>query len=372
MPPLSLLIKPASSKCNLNCTYCFYHDVSANRMVKDHGVMNDEVLEMLIKKAFEYASFHIHFAFQGGEPTLAGIKYFYKFHDFVEKYNSKNINVSFSLQTNGTFLNEEWISLFNKYIYLIGLSLDGPEFVHDYFREDWNQKGSYKEVIRGLEYLQEGKVEFNVLTVVTKHTVDHIEEVYTFFKKMGFKFLQFIPCLDNINAPIDITYHLSSDLYEIFLKKTFELYKKDFMNKEYTSIRYFDNILGIFLGRNPESCDMMGRCSVNPVVESDGSVYPCDFYVLDQYKLGNVLDSSFFEILKSPIGSDFVQDSLGIPERCKTCPYLNICRAGGCKRQRNPESKANKFCDAYFNFFEMYHDDLVELAKLIKSGYLQK
>ena len=106
MPPLSLLIKPASSKCNLNCTYCFYHDVSANRMVKDHGVMNDEVLEMLIKKAFEYASFHIHFAFQGGEPTLAGIKYFYKFHDFVEKYNTKNINVSFSLQTNGTFIND--------------------------------------------------------------------------------------------------------------------------------------------------------------------------------------------------------------------------------------------------------------------------
>jgi len=369
MPPLNLLIKPASSKCNLNCKYCFYHNISENRLVKDHGKMSKHVLENLIKKSFEYAEFYIYFAFQGGEPTLAGIEYFYQFHEYVEYYNIKKIQVSYSLQTNATLLDQGWVELFKKYNYLIGVSLDGMEDIHDCFRKDWDQKGSFQDVMSSIKILQQNKVDFNILTVITKKTVENIDNIYDFFQKQDFKYLQFIPCMDKIDEKIDYEYHLSSDLYAIFLKKLFLRYKKDLINKNYMSIRYFDNLVRMMLGRNPESCAMVGKCSITPTIESDGSVYPCDFYVLDQYKLGNILNISFDEVFNHQIVYDFVQDSLILHDKCKSCKYLSICRGGGCKKYRDSSHMRNYFCDAYYQFFELNYKELLDISKMIKSGY---
>ena len=122
MKNLNLLIKPASSSCNLRCRYCFYYDVADNREVKNYGIMNDDTLENMVKKVFDDVEYSANFAFQGGEPTMAGIEFFEKFHKFVEKYNTKKIIVNFSLQTNGTLLNKKWLELFKKHNYLIGLS----------------------------------------------------------------------------------------------------------------------------------------------------------------------------------------------------------------------------------------------------------
>lgn len=168
MKNLNLLIKPASSSCNLRCRYCFYYDVADNREVKNYGIMNDDTLENMVKKVFDDVEYSANFAFQGGEPTMAGIEFFEKFHKFVEKYNTKKIIVNFSLQTNGTLLNKKWLELFKKHNYLIGLSLDGNKEMHDTFRIDAKGEGTFSRVLKAAKMMKKAEVEFNILCVVNK------------------------------------------------------------------------------------------------------------------------------------------------------------------------------------------------------------
>lgn len=380
MKTLNLLIKPASSKCNINCKYCFYHDSAKNRETKDYGIMTYEVLETLVKKAFENESQAIHFSFQGGEPTLAKIDYFYNMHEFVKKYNTKNIQINFSLQTNGILINDEWSKLFKEYDYLIGLSLDGHEKLHNINRRKKQGEPTFIEVMKAIEYLNKHQAKFNILTVVTKDTTLHIDEMMTFFEKENLKYLQFIPCLDPLklkkkkNDSND--YCLNSDLYFNFLTKTFEYYKNYLLEKNYVSIRYFDNLMNIVSGKYPESCGMLGQCNIQNIIEADGSIYVCDFYVLDEYKLGNIKTSSFSEMPLNQIAKSFIEDSNIISTKCKACKYINVCYKGGCKRYRVFSEKKkyyiNKFCKAYYQFFEAHYNDLVILSNKVKEGYLLK
>ena len=380
MKTLNLLIKPASSKCNINCKYCFYHDSAKNRETKDYGIMTHEVLETLVKRAFENESEVINFSFQGGEPTLAKIDYFYKMHELIEKYNNKKISTQFSLQTNGILINDEWSKLFKEYDYLIGLSLDGHEKLHNSNRQKKEGEATFIEVMRGVEYFRKHEVTFNILTVVTKDTTFNIDEMMTFFESENLKYLQFIPCLDPLkleNKKNDLNdYYLNNDLYFNFLTKAFEYYKNYFLEKNYVSMRYFDNLMNIFSGKYPEACGMLGQCSIQNIIEADGSLYVCDFYVLDEYKLGNIKTSSFNEMKLNPVAKSFIEDSTITPTKCKACKYINVCYKGGCKRYRVFSEKKkyyiNKFCKAYYQFFEAHYNDLVMLSKKVKEGYLLK
>lgn len=379
MKELNFLIKPASSKCNLNCKYCFYHDTAENRDIKDYGIMTKEVLETLIKKSFEYKSSKVHFSFQGGEPTIAKLDYFYNMHELVKKYNTKNIEVNFSMQTNGILINDEWAEMFKKYNYLIGISLDGPEDLHNLNRQKNCAGGTFNDVINAINCFRKYDINFNILTVVTKDTTLNIDNMMSFFEKENFKYLQFIPCIDpmkaNSNKDDLERYKLNGNQYLTFLRTTFMYYKNYFLNNNYTSIRYFDNLVSMFLGKYPESCGMIGYCSLHMVVEADGSVYLCDFYVLDEYKLGNINTHELSEILSNPIGELFMKDSLNVPTKCKVCKYANICRGGGCKRYKvfseNKQYYVNKFCKAYYQFFDKHYDDFLEISKKVKKDYFK-
>src|SRR3712207_4965939 len=198
MKSLSMLIKPASSNCNLRCTYCFYYDICNNREIKSFGMMKLNLLETIVKRAFNEAEQNCTFAFQGGEPTLVGIDFYREFINFVKKYNTRNINVFYSIQTNGTTINEDWAKFFKENNFLVGISLDGTKEIHDKYRLDTNKKGSFNKIMSNIQILNKYKVEYNILTVVNKNTSRHIDKIYKFFKKQDFRFLQFIPCLDPI------------------------------------------------------------------------------------------------------------------------------------------------------------------------------
>ncbi|RRD39492.1 anaerobic sulfatase maturase [Leptotrichia sp. OH3620_COT-345] len=367
MRALNLLIKPYSSGCNLNCKYCFYYDVADNRTVRNYGPMKFEVLEKLVMEAFEYADTVINFMFQGGEPTLIGTNFYEKFHEYVDKYNKKNIRTEFFIQTNGTLLNNGWMELFRKYNYLVGISLDGYEEIHDIFRINGKNKGTFKKVMQGIEHLKISKVEFNILCVVNKLVAQNGKKVYRFFREKGFRYMQFIPCIDDFDNKKEKEFTLTAKDYGKFLNEIFLLWYEDFIDGNFISIRYFDNLIRILLGQPPEACDMMGFCSVNGVIESNGDVYPCDFYVLDEYKLGNITENKFENILFNEKAVDFYKTSLNMSEKCKKCKYIKICRSG-CRRYKNfdgTENKyENKFCDAYMDFFRKNLENLIELAKL--------
>ncbi|EEY34500.1 anaerobic sulfatase maturase [Pseudoleptotrichia goodfellowii] len=371
MRALNLLIKPYSSGCNLRCKYCFYYDVADNRIIKNYGPMKFDVLEKLVKEAFAYADTIVNFMFQGGEPTLVGIEYYRKFHEYVEIYNKNNIRTAFFMQTNGTLLNKEWIELYKKYNYLIGISIDGYKEIHDVFRLSAKNKGTFEQVIKGAELLKNNNIEFNVLCVINKLVAENGKKVYSFFKEKDFRYMQFIPCIDSFNEKNENEdYTLTAKDYGIFLNDTFSLWYEDFIKGNFISIRYFDNLIRILLGEPPEACDMMGFCSVNGVVESNGDIYPCDFYVLDEYKIGNIVNDKFENILFSENAVKFYTSSLKMSEKCKKCKYLKICRSG-CRRYKNFDGTENlyenKFCDAYMSFFGKNLEKLIEVAKITRK-----
>lgn len=362
---LNIMIKPASSSCNLRCKYCFYLDEAKNRSKENYGIMSTATLENLVKNAFALANKSVSFLFQGGEPSLAGLEFFEKFHHYVNQYNTNNIDLHFAIQTNGILLNKAWIEFFRKHNYLVGISLDGPKECHDFFRLDKNGRGTFDRVMESIKLLQNEKIPTNILTVVNNNNSDKAREIYNFFKENDLYYLQFIPAINPINEDKDLVYGLESIKYGYFLDELFEAWYEDIIIGDFRSIRYFENLLMIMPGGEAEACDMVGHCSVTSVIEADGSVYPCDFYCLDQEILGDINQSSFSDLLLSKKTKSFIEKSFTYSKKCETCTYYRICR-GGCRRYKN-SSLENELCQGFYYFFEKNYSKLLELANFIKN-----
>ena len=224
MPPLSILLKPASSGCNLRCAYCFYADEAGARSVPNYGLMSREVSHALIEKAAGAAEGSVSFLFQGGEPTLAGLDFFRDFTERVGQAVPRGLAVRYALQTNGTLLDGAWCRFLRENRFLAGLSLDGSRDCHDRFRRDGAGKGTYDRVVRAARLMEREGVEFNVLTVVTGYLARHIRSVFTALCGAGFRFQQYIPCLDPLMVERGGQgYSLGPAQYGTFLKTLFDL-----------------------------------------------------------------------------------------------------------------------------------------------------
>lgn len=356
MPPLNLLIKPASGNCNMRCRYCFYADETQHRQLPLRDCMSQETVTALIDRALTWAERECTFAFQGGEPTLAGLPFFRAFADCVSAHPaSKRLHVQYALQTNGYALDEEWAKWLAENHVLVGVSLDGPKEIHDRFRVDAAGKGTFNEVTASIRLLKRHGVDYNILTVVHGGNARRAQRLYNFFKDNGYLYQQYIECLDPIGCePGQQDYSLTPERYAIFLKQIFDLWYRDVSAGRPAHNRYFENLLMILRGWEPESCNMRGVCSRQWVVEANGSVYPCDFYALDEWCLGNITTDSFekMDAVRERLG--FIEGSQKIPEECGKCQWYPLCRSG-CRRNRLqlPEGNTGKnyFCAAYKEFF---------------------
>ncbi len=347
MPPLSLMIKPASSLCNLSCEYCFYKDVSEHRERLGFGVMNYDTAETLIEKSFDFAKgAPIAFAFQGGEPTLAGLPFFEFFTKTVKEKNIYNSPVFYSIQTNGMAVDSKWADFLRKNNFLTGLSLDG-DLDGNKFRKKPSGENSFYKIMSAAKILKDRGAQFNILAVLTGYCAENAERIYNFFKSKGFRYIQFIPCLRPFGSNEQSELYMTPEQYADFLIKIFGLYVKDYARGNYISVRQFDNWVRLYLGQKTEQCGIEGRCSHQFVSESNGNIYPCDFYCTDEYLLGNVKDDDFYKMAGSKTAVDFIKESLIIPGKCKSCKLFPICRAGGCKRTRI----SGDYCESYKKFF---------------------
>ena len=366
MPPLTLMLKPASSLCNLNCSYCFYKDVASNRQQASYGFMSTDTLHNILNKAFSYTTDFIAIAFQGGEPTLIGLDFFETVTTLVQKYNITGLPVHYSIQTNGYKLNKVWASFFKKHNFLVGLSLDGNYETHNNYRIDIHKKGTLKEILKTVELFQEYHVDFNILTVVTDDIVTSIQEIYAFYKHNNFEYLQFIPCISPYKTE-EKTEYLSPLSYGKFLCDLFDLWFNDILNGRFVSIRQFENYLMLLKGYKPESCDMTGHCNLQYIIEANGNVYPCDFYVLDEYLLGNINTNNFQDLRTSPNAYQFLKDGETQHSACSSCQYQFLCR-GGCRRYKMRSNSENPhfFCKSFILFFDYALPRLQHLSTLIK------
>jgi uncharacterized protein len=371
VPPISVLIKPASSKCNLNCKYCFYHDVATNRAVADFGFMSLETTELIIKKALQFASGYATFSFQGGEPTLCGIDYFTSVINLQKKLNVNNVVLNNCIQTNGLLIDDKWAEFLHHNNFLVGLSLDGHCDLHDKYRTDVKGIGTHAKVMQTAALFNKHKVEYNILFVVTDLAAKAPGKLYDFFKMNNFNFLQFMPCIDSKENERGIqNYSLDAKHYTFFLKHFFDNWYVDFIGGREVSIRYFDNLVRMVMGIHPEMCSLLGSCQCQFVFEADGSVYPCDFYVTDEWKLGSIYDNELLGIYESNNCQRFKETSLSAAPACSNCKWKSLCR-GGCRRDREntktKELERNYYCQAYREFLEYAYPRLVDIAKYVKK-----
>ncbi|MCI8623443.1 MAG: anaerobic sulfatase maturase [Provencibacterium sp.] len=376
MQNINLLIKPASGNCNMRCRYCFYEDETQNREIASFGIMSEETLEALVRRTLETAARSCAFMFQGGEPTLAGLPFYRKLIELVGKYNRRGLQVRYALQTNGYVIDDEWAAFFKEHGFLIGLSLDGTKDLHDAYRIDAHGEGTWQRTLRAAKLMERHGVEFNTLTVITSRTARSIGKIYGFFMRNNLRYQQYIPCLDPLGEERGChDYSLTPPLYAKFLKTLFDCWYQDRRRGEFVYNRYFENLAGLLLGQPAESCGLNGRCMNQLIVEADGGVYPCDFYVLDRYRLGNLNTDSFEEIDRNFAQSGFLEPSLQVDERCKSCEWFFLCR-GGCRRDRDPadggELTLTYFCESYREFFPYAVPRLCELVGLPPEQVLNR
>ena len=374
MASISLLIKPVGGMCNMRCRYCFYRDEMEKRAYRQENILSLSTLETVFQKTLPYAVGKCIIAYQGGEPTLAGLDYFREAVELEKKYASRHCVINHSIQTNALNIDREWADFFVKEKMLVGVSLDGNKDLHDENRIDVNGKGTHSRVMRAISILKSSGAEFNILTVVTRQTCRSAVQTYRFFANNDLHWQQYIPCLSRLDCDEQASPWVpGSDQYAMFLKAQFDCWYRDIISGKFCYNRYFDNLVGILVGNQPEACDMRGVCSPQLVVESDGSVYPCDFYCLDEFKLGNFLDDDLELIEKRRADLLFLSESTKSAHDCKTCQWQFMCR-GGCRRRRTnsgaPDAPLgkDKYCDAYKAFFEYAYPRLTEIADAVRRS----
>ena len=348
----SLLIKPASAVCNLDCAYCFYLDRDADPYkALPARRMTEETLARLVDTYLFYSYPNSTFAFQGGEPTLAGAAFFEQLVELQKTYGRSGQSVSNAMQTNGILLNDRWCELFKEYRWLIGISIDGPEAMHDSYRVNKQGAGTWRRVMQGIECLEKHAVEFNALCVVSQANVGKAAEVYKFFRALGIDYVQYIPLseFDGQGQPLPFT--ITPEQYGRFLCETFDLWWPE---RRRVRVRYFDNIAEALAGQKPSTCTMHETCDSYVVVEYNGDVYPCDFFVAGEWKLGNVNIDSWPEIARRQRRYRFAaMKTIPHPE-CQVCEYQAICHGGCPKHRHDPRQRfgdLDYFCAAYKMIF---------------------
>jgi uncharacterized protein len=271
------------------------------------------------------------------------------------------------LQTNGILLDSEWAAFLMKYQFLVGLSLDGPEHIHNQYRFLRGGQGSWSYVVDKAKLLLDAGVAVNVLTVVTDYSVQFPEEIYAFHKNLGLSYMQFIPLLepDPSNPDRKASFCPPPGAYGEFLIKMFDSWLEDFADgRPTTSIRFFDSVFYTYVGLEPPDCTLLPECGVYLVVEHNGDVYPCDFFVEPRLKLGNIRGKKLIDMLNSDPQRAFGARKSSLPETCMSCRWLRFCR-GGCPKDRrfNPTNRElNYFCEAYKMFFDHADSRLKKLA----------
>jgi len=366
-----LMAKPTGPICNLDCSYCFYLEKEKLYRGNKNWSMSDEVLEKYVKQYIESQKIdRITFSWQGGEPTLLGVDFFRKAVALQTKH-AKGKSIENTFQTNGVLLNDEWCSFFGENNFLIGLSIDGPELIHNKYRVYKGGQPSFCKVIKGLEHLKKHNIEFNTLTCVQKDNSYKALEVYNFLKEIGSGFIQFIPIVErkavganenelNLISPDYKSESVVTDWsveplqYGKFLTEIFDEWVRNDVGKFFVQI--FDIALDLWFRNKSSLCLFNETCGEAMAIEHKGDLYSCDHFVYPENKLGNILEQSMSAMANSEQQNIFGQNKkMMLPEYCKSCDVRFACN-GECPKHRfvktpDGEDGLNYLCAGYKFFF---------------------
>ncbi len=393
--PFHVLAKPTGPKCNLECEYCFYKEKEDNIYLENRKANSLNMSEALLR---EYVAQYIksqssvegpiiNFLWQGGEPTMRGISFYRLAVQLQKELCPADKTIHNHFQTNGILINENWAKFFAEHDFLIGISIDGPQFIHDMYRKTLSGGGSYNKVIEGLNWLKKYKVAFNTMTVVGRHNEKLGLEVYQSLKALGSDNMQFIPLVERfdesqnqLSGPIQdeeqkrykvTPWSVSRQGYGHFMNAVFDEWIKHDVGA--ISVQLIDVQLDVWLGRPSSLCIYRKNCGSGVVMEHNGDVYSCDHFVYDKYKLGNMHEDSLDTLALSHQQQKFGEDKYdSLPNECLSCDYQKACY-GGCPKHRftatkTAETGLNYLCQSYMRFFNHAGPWIHQIAQLVRQG----
>ncbi|MBR5335570.1 MAG: anaerobic sulfatase-maturation protein [Bacteroidaceae bacterium] len=383
-PAFSTMVKPIGSACNLDCNYCYYRDkaeIYSNRM----PLMSEQLLEEYIKQYLQGVSQErVSFCWHGGEPLMAGLPFYRKAIELQKRYCGDK-EIENTLQTNGILLNEEWCEFFRENNFLIGISLDGPQDIHDAFRRDCGGSPTFDKVVAAVQLMARMGVEYNILTTVNSRSEGRGAEVYKFLRQLG-NFIQFLPVVEYVRMrdgkrplivspdeedAVEAPWSVSAAGYGKFMCDVFDEWVKYDVGRHF--VQLFDVTLANWCGVQPGLCSFCETCGDGLLVEHNGDVYSCDHFVYPEYCLGNIMDKPLSAMYGSDEQQAFGRDKReALPMECKRCNYYFLCR-GECPKHRfeyaaNGEPYKNVLCEGYKMFFRHTDPYMRYMKTLLDKG----
>lgn len=368
--PLYLLAKPAGSRCNLACKYCYYLEKSLLFEKHSPQVMDDALLEKFIHDYIgAQTTQEVLFTWHGGEPLMRPLQFYKKAVALQRKYAAGR-RIDNCLQTNGTLLTDEWCRFFKERGWLVGVSVDGTQEMHDAYRRAKGGGPSHHKVMQGIRLLQKHGVEWNALAVVNDFNADQPKEFYRFFKEIGCRFIQFTPIVERLLPHADgrqlaaveeegtggmMPFSVSPEQWGDFLIGIFDEWVKEDVGEYF--VQLFDATLANWMGVQPGICTLARTCGHAGAIEWNGDVFACDHFVFPQYRLGNLREKSLVEMMYSPKQREFGRaKQTALPRQCRECRWLFACN-GECPKNRfartaDGEKGLNFLCNGYRRFFE--------------------
>ena len=374
MPTISsdfqIFVKPTGSICNLNCQYCYYLDKEHLYPKGEMFRMPNDVLESYIAQHIEASPREvINFSWHGGEPTILGLNYFRQIVKYQRKHKPPNRRIINGIQTNGTLLDENWCQFFAEQGFYVGLSLDGPQEIHDLYRLTKDKKSTYNEAIRGYNLLQKHKVHTEVLCVVNTFNVQFPLKIYRFFKKINAQYITFLPLVDpqpgTTNGVSDIS--VPTEMWGRFLCTIFDEWIDRDIGR--VKVQIFEEALRTAFNQEHSLCIFRPTCGDIPVLEHNGDFYSCDHFVDKDHLLGNLKTTSLAELLESSKLKEFGNEKLlSLPKYCLECVVRDMCH-GECPKNRilstpDGEPGLNYLCTGYKSFFTHCKPFVSKVAEL--------
>ncbi len=395
-PPFHVMAKPSGAICNLDCTYCFF--LSKEMLYPgDRFRMADELLETYVQQLIESSPYpEVTIAWQGGEPTLMGVPFFERAVEHAHRHARPGQSLQFTIQTNGTLLNDRWGEFLSRNGFLVGLSVDGPREMHDAYRVDKKGRGSFDRVMAGLEVLTRHGVDFNVLCTVHAANGDHPVDVYRFFRdELGATFLQFIPIVERTSPELiqiaNIGWGSRNTKRPLYTNNGSQVTERSVKPEQWgrflcgvfdewvgndvgdVFVQHFDAALASWLGIEPSLCIFRETCGTAIALEHNGDVYSCDHFVEPDYLLGNIRDTHLSELVTSDRQRSFGEAKREtLPRYCLDCDVRFACN-GECPKNRftqtpDGEPGLNYLCAGYKMFFTHIDGPMRIMADLLRSG----
>jgi uncharacterized protein len=373
-----VFVKPIGSICNLDCHYCYYLKKKDLYPKGASFRMPDSLLEEYIIQHIAASSGSvINFSWHGGEPIILGLDYFRKIVTLQRKHQPRNQRITNGIQTNGTLLDEDWCRFLAEEGFAVGLSLDGPQGMHDRYRVTKGQNPTHKEAMRGYGLLRRHQIPCDILCVVHAENVQHPTEVYRFFKQIEAPYIGFLPLVEpQPDGKGGVSHRtVPAEALGNFLSAIFDEWKS--RDIERVKVQIFEEAARIAFGQEHALCIFRKTCGDVPVVEHNGDFFSCDHFVDPKHRLGNIQEIPLVDLLESRVQRAFGQAKLDtLPRYCQACEVLEMCH-GGCPKDRilrTPDGEAglNYLCAGYKRFFTHCQPFVAELSALWRRQSLEQ